>query len=465
MSFIKYYGGNPPASINEHVYYEDPEHSCFQGKHETWVSQCTRWDDEGVSRSEWNRRYYEHILKAPYDGMRNVGGIGVIEDDQIRPFDRVISAEEYAKLKDAILSSNEAYRIRLANSLAKENDPDRRANREHEHLSWRTRVWLDSYTELTHHVPYRVDDSCYAYARVRQYLPNGMTRQLMDVYHRCERDIGEAIYDGLERAERFADLLALAGFGAASISQVVGTSPSSCREGMPFEVATLQALIVNTSVAVDPEVLENARVGDADHLPLRHLREGLSAKLPTASLASFWNSLERQADDQARESGTKREVTCQACGDKREVGWNIKKHFEKMYDDARVEADFDKQRSLRGRVQHGDAIYRASSPSELLVEINRLQMTAMVSVSKRTGLLPETAEYLMTGIPVTIFDCVINGGNCRVDVRSFNVGSVSSILPMRASRNRGRVFRVGQSLPPEIDPLVLPPIERPAGAR
>ncbi|MDO9118302.1 MAG: hypothetical protein Q7U39_10110 [Nitrospira sp.] len=459
MPVIKYYGSNRPGSIKEHVYYEDPRHPCFQGRHEAWVSVCRACEDSGVPRSQWNACYLEHILESPYEGMNYVGGVGVVDSDQVFPFDRAISSEEYEELKRVILSANEAYSNQLIATRNAQNDPNRRADPEHEHNRWRTRIWIESYTELTCHVAYRVDQSCHAYARVRQYFPDGMTRHLVDLYHLRERNIGEAIYDGLERAERLVDLLALAGFGAASVCEVVGTSPSTCREGLPFEIATLQARIENTPVPIDPEALENARVGEADHLPLRLLREGLSAKLPTASLASYWNALERQADDQARESGARRTVSCQKCGDMREVGWDIKKSFEAMYAAARVDADFDQQRSLRGRIQHGDTCLSSLTPSELLLEVSRLQRTAIVSVSNRIGLLPQTGEYLVAGVPVSVFECTIEGGLCTVNVRKFEVGAVPSLLPIRASHNGRRAFRAGLDLPPKINPLVLPPME------
>ncbi len=291
-------------------------------------------------------------------------------------------------------------------------------------------------------------------------MPNGMTAQLIDLYHRSDGDISQAIFDGLERVERLADLLALAGFGAALVLEVVGTSPPFCREGVSFKVATLQGRIVNSPVAVAPEVLEGARVAGSDHLPLRHLREGLSANLPTMALASFWNALERMADEEARELGLKRIVRCYKCGDERHVGWDIKKGFESMYANAQVDADFDRQRALRGRVQHGDAIFSTSSPSEFLPEVTRLQSAAITRVAKRIGLLPQAGVYLRTNTPVAVFDCVISGETCTYDVQAFRVGAVPSLLPMRASGNRDRMFQAGVDLPTQIDPLVLPPVER-----
>jgi hypothetical protein len=159
-----------------------------------------------------------------------------------------------------------------------------------------------------------------------------MTLQLIDLYHRTDGDSRQAIFDGLERAERFTDLLALAGFGAASVIQVIGTSPPVCRERTAFEVATLQAYIYNAPVAVAPEALENVRIGVEDHLPLRNLRNGLNVNLPTTAIASFWNTLELIAKKEAMELGIKRIAHCHKCGAERETGeWDIKKGFKEMY--------------------------------------------------------------------------------------------------------------------------------------
>jgi hypothetical protein len=131
-----------------------------------------------------------------------------------------------------------------------------------------------------------------------------------------------------------------------------------------------------------------------------------------------------------------------------------------MYAAGGVGANFDRQRALRGRVQHGDAIFSTLSPAEFLPEVSLLQPAAIAALGKRIGLLPQAGEYLRTSTPVTEFECVIQGESCTANVLSFEVGAVPSLLPMRASDNRGRSFHAGLDLPPKIDPLVLPPVER-----
>ncbi len=457
--YIKYYGANPPDSISQHVCHEDPEQACFRGRDETWRSVTLSCEEAGIPREQWCAHYHQHILASPYEGLTYIGGVGVIGDDQLRPFDTHISGEEYEELKSTILAANEAYRARRANTLEKQNNPLRRAQLEHESLGWRTRVWIASYTELTHHVPYRVDDSCRAYARVRNYGQNGMTFQLIDLYHRTDGNIMQAIFDGLERAERFTDLLAVAGFGTASVIDVVGTSPPICREGVTFKVADFQGHIMNSPVPVAPEVLENVSVNGEDHLPLRHLRDGLNAVVPTTAIASFWNALERMAEEEAREFGRKRMVCCQECGVERQAGWDTKKGFEGMYEYAGVDADFDRQRALRGRIQHGSKIFSASSPSEILPEIIRLQSTALASVSRRIRLIPQSGEYLRTSTPVTIYECIVTGEVWTATTHSFEVGAVPSLLPLRISA-KGRSFRMGTAYSQKINPLLIPPVDQ-----
>ena len=109
MPHIKYYGAIPPATISEHVHYEDPQEPCFRGQRETRVAVNTRCEDESVPRDQWDKHYYAHILESPYEGMEHVGGVGVVEDEFLRPFDSIISREEYEDLKSTIVSANAAY--------------------------------------------------------------------------------------------------------------------------------------------------------------------------------------------------------------------------------------------------------------------------------------------------------------------------------------------------------------------
>lgn len=459
MPYIKHYGANPPGSIAEHVQYEDPEHPSRTGQREARTLVCTRCEEQGMPRDQWDRAYLAYVLETPYEGMRFVGGVGLVDVERLRPFDVIITAEEYASTKAELLAANEAYKQRTIEKLTTENDPTRRAHPEHEAMGWRTRVWILSFVELTHHVPYRVDGTCWAYARVRQYAPNGSALQLVDLYHRSAGSITQAILDGVERADRFTDLLAIAGFGGARVVGVVGTSPPTCRSDVPFTVATLQASIVNTAVAVPPEVFEGVQVNGEDHVAVRHVRDGLSAHLPTVAFASFWNAMERTADQEARDLGRKRTVRCRKCGDERQAGWDIKTGFEAMYGNAGLKPEFDHHRGLRGRVQHGDAIFSDLKPSEFLPDVSKVQSAAIVSVGTRIGLQPQVGEYLDTTSPVVAFECTVRGGTCEFDFRSFEVNTVPSLLPMRASANRGRIFRAGVELPPKVDPLIVPALE------
>lgn len=464
MPHIKYFGGEPPAAVSDLVEYADPDASCYEGRWETRVSSDSECEKRGLPREVWGAKYVARITTSPYRGMQHVGGVGIVDDAfQLRPFDRVIGSEEFAGLKQSIVAANETFKKNSQARLARDNDTSRRGEPESESLGWRTRIWVSSHVELTHHVRYRVHDSCHAYPRVRIYLPTGETVHLVDLYHRCDGDIRQAMFHGIDAGERLADLLALSGFGAASVLEVVGTSPPVCRQGEAFDVATLQVRVVNTPIAVAPEVFQNAHVDGVGHLALRNLRHGLAAKLPTASLVAFWNALECQADADARAHARRRRAHCKACGAERDVGWDLKTGFEEMYADAGVAAQshFDRHRSLRGRIQHGEVSFGDASPSEVFPEVTRLQSAAIVATGKRIGMPPQTGIHLLGGVPIAIFECVVQEGTYKVSVRSSDIGVVPSILPMRASDNRHRVLRAGLELPPTVNPLVLPPLDPP----
>jgi hypothetical protein len=150
-------------------------------------------------------------------------------------------------------------------------------------------------------------------------------------------------------------------------------------------------------------------------------------------------------------------VKCKKCGHERHAGWNIKKGFEAMYADARIDADFDAQRALRGRVQHGDAFFSTSSLSEVMPDVVRLLQTAIVAVGKLIGLQPQTGVYSFTGPPVSVLSCTRQGESVSFEATAFEVGAALSILPMRASANKGRRVFTGLDLESKMDPLVFPP--------
>lgn len=180
MPYIKFSGGNTPANATELIQHEDPDAPCFLGLWEARVSSDMQCELEGLPRDEWHKVYSSKIGASPYEGMQHTGGVGIVDEDKLRPFDTVINHEEYTNLEQSILDANQAYRKRVHDFMMRENAPNRRADPDAEHLGWRTRILVASYVELTHHQSYRVDDSCKAYCRTREYYPNGMTIQLID---------------------------------------------------------------------------------------------------------------------------------------------------------------------------------------------------------------------------------------------------------------------------------------------
>lgn len=58
--------------------------------------------------------------------------------------------------------------------------------------------------------------------------------------------IEQALLEGLDYAELLVDLLALDGYGAANIAQVVGTTAPYCRIEQEFQLAMFGASILNT---------------------------------------------------------------------------------------------------------------------------------------------------------------------------------------------------------------------------
>jgi len=108
---------------------------------------------------------------------------------------------------------------------------------------------------LEHHVPYPLSDFCVAYLRVREEHPSGITAQLIDIYHQADGQIEQAPLEGNDWAEVLVDLLALAGYGAAHIASIVGTTAPFCKIGEEFELATFGASLLNTPVPVRPEEL------------------------------------------------------------------------------------------------------------------------------------------------------------------------------------------------------------------
>jgi hypothetical protein len=462
VPYIKYRGGRPPDSIAEHLGYENPNASSYEGLAEL-SAEARRFAEENYSdcteRANAQRDYRDN---HPYPGLKHVGGIGLVEAKVVRAIDEEITAEEYQTVRNEIEKANKEYKEQRASELSKNNDPLRRASSPHEQLGWRTRVWVTSYTELEHHVAYPLSEESVAYLRVRKEYPSGLTAQLIDIYHRSTGDIEQALLQGIDCAEGLVDLLALIGYGAATLANVVGTTVPCCRIGVEFQLATFGGSILNTPIPVRPDQFGKAITDPVSRLALRHLKDGLSAPIPTAAFAAFWNALERQAEEKARTRNLTRIVRCQSCGEERAAGWDLKSGFEAMYRAAGLDPSlFDRHRSKRGSIQHGAKLPTSSYMDEAFQDLSQLQTAAMVAVAEEVGIMPGTITYLSTNWPVTVFSChARNDGTVDVQLKQASVRAAAGMLPQRICGNAGRTIQTGVSLPPKIDPLSLPPVQK-----
>ncbi len=197
MPFIRYRGGRPPSSIAEYVSYEDPNAPCKKGLAEL-MAEGRRFTEDTYSDSTERANALEaYVNSHDYPGLEHVGGVGLVQA-VLRSMDEEISAEEYQHVRSEIVKANQQYGERRAHELSKNNDPLRRASPEHETLGWRTRVWITSYTELDHHVAYPLSGQSFAYMRVRDQHPSGLTAQLIDIYHHSNGEIEQALLEGLD---------------------------------------------------------------------------------------------------------------------------------------------------------------------------------------------------------------------------------------------------------------------------
>lgn len=380
-------------------------------------------------------------------------------DAVTRSTDEEIGSQQYQQLRGEIEAANQKYLKERADKLAQLNDARRRADPAHESLGWRTRVWVTSFTELEHHAPYPLGAESFAYLRVRDPHPSGCTAQLIDIYHRSGGGIDEALLEGTDWADMLVDSLALAGYGAAHIARVVATSVPSSRVGVGYEVATFQASLLNSAVPVSPRDLSST-VDETGRLALRHLRDGLSAPIPTAAFAAFWNSLECLADEEARARGLKRTAKCD-CGRERPTGFDTKSVFGAMYSEAGVDPSlYDRHRKRRGTIQHGGRTPTSNYLGEVLDDLSQLQVAATVGVSKRVGIRPRTAVYLSMNWPVAVFSCSARAdGSNEAKFGRFGVRANLGKLPEKAALESGRNVQFGVDLPLRIDPLAFPPCE------
>ena len=253
MPYIRYRGGRPPSSIAEHVSFEDPSAPCKKGLAELMVEGrlfTEKTYDDCVERAN---RLENYVNSHQYLGLEHIGGVGFVQA-ALRRIDEEIAAEEYQRMRSEIGKANKEYQEKKASELTTSNDPLRRASPEHETLGWRTRVWITSYAELEHHVAYALGgQSSFAYMRVFDPHPSGLTAQLIDIYHHSDGGIEQALLEGLDYAELLVDLLALAGYGAANIGRVLGTTVPYCRLEQEFQLATFGASTLNTPIPISPD--------------------------------------------------------------------------------------------------------------------------------------------------------------------------------------------------------------------
>ena len=461
MPYIKYRGGQPPASIKEYVSYEDFDAPCREGLTKV-VAEARRFaEDTLADGAERASAIREYVDKHPYPGLQHVGGVGFVEHVKLRAVDEVVTPEEYQRLRSEIEQTNREVTTAKAKQLSDNNDPLRRASAVHETFGWRTRVWVLSYTELDHHVAYPLGEHSAAYLRVRENLPRGFTKQLVDIYHRADGDIRLAILEGTDWAEVLVDLLALSGYGAAHILNLVGTTVPFCRKGEEFPLATFGASVFNSPVPVHPDQFETRDLDPIGRLALRHLRDGLSAAVPTAAFAAFWNALEQQAEEEAKLKNFKRIVKCEKCGKERSAGWDHKRSFEAMYAQAGLDPSLFKQhRSKRGTIQHGEKLRTTDYVAEVLQDLSQVQVAAMVAVAKKAGVIPATSSYLSANWPVAAFSCCAEGdGRVSIRLQSSRVQAAAGVLPQRYCGHAIRLLDMSVSIHSKIDALAFPPIQ------
>jgi hypothetical protein len=462
MPFVKYRGGRPPANPKEHVYYRNRETLCYEGLAKLSADARLSAEEKHKEPAERVRAISRFIDAHEYPGLQYVGGACFVDSPDLRSVDEAITEAEYRRLRDEILKANENHWANAREELSKANDPFHRAEATHEHLGWRTRVWVTSYTKMQHHTPYALAREAVAYLRVRQQDASGLTAQLIDIYHASQGGIENALLEGTDWAAVLVDMLAFTGYGPAYAAEIVSTTIPYCHAETEFELATFGMSIRNDSVEVTPDDFTSASLDDASSVTLRHIGDGLSASLPTDAFAAFWNALERQADETARVSGLQRVVRCQSCGAGRIVGPDLKRAFEAMYDDVELSPSlFDEHRSTRSVIQHGARLRTTAYMDEVYRGVSQLQVAAVVAAAKKIGVKPATGIYLSASWPIVVFRCVTQwDGTTRVDFSRLKLPSAANILPQRACGSAERTPEGGVDLPPKVDPLALPPVHK-----
>jgi len=464
MPYIRYQGVWSPGSIRDQVSYADPHAPCYGG-HERLVADARRLAEEAhTDAGSRAQAVAQYIADHPYPGLEHVGGVGFVDAIPDSANCELVSAAEYQRLRSEIEKANNEYQVKRAETLSKKNDPSRRAAPEHEKLGWRTRVWIVSYAELEHHIAYPVGKEAAAYMRVRQDNPtgSGSTVQLIDIYHSSKGDVQQALLEGVDLADRVADLLALTGYGASHVVGVLGTTVPSCKVAQEFHISIFGARIRNTAVSVGPSQFPAAELDPEERLALRHVRDGLSAHLPTVAFAAFWNALEREAEDEARVKNLKRMARCKNCGELRTVGLDTKSVFETFYKEAGVDPSlFDRHRSKRGTIQHGGKLPTSGYLEEVFQDLPQVQVAAVAASAKKAGVAPRTTSYLSTCWPVIVLSCrARSDGTITVQNTSFGVRAALNTLPQGICGDAAREGFFGMDSSPNVDPLSFPPIER-----
>lgn len=458
VPYVKFFGGRGLTNAREIVAYADPDAPCREGL--AALAAEARLQAEAEFRDPEGRAIAtrQYLDDHQYPGSVHLGGVAFVDDVGAHVGADVVTVEEYQTLRQGIEHANAAYRAGRTAHRTSSSDLARRAV-DQEGKQWRTRVTVASYVELDHHVPYDLSDGCVAFMRAQECLTTGQTVQVVDLYHDASGGVDSAIHEGADWAETLVDLLAVAGYGAAGIMQVIGTSPPACRIGVPFDISTFGAEVYNTPVRISPGQLTARQVDRVARVALRNLRNGLSEHLPAASFASHWNAMETIADERARDKSRRREVRCPKCGDTRMAGWDLKSGFEEMYRE--VEGDpawFDKHRGRRGAIQHGAQATKTDLDATL-TDLAQIRGAATVAVSKRVGLRPATSTFLATHEAVAVFTCVATAPDqFSVTFKQVTTHAAPGLLPQRHCGHAPRTIQAGMSMPPKVNPLVLPPL-------
>ncbi len=461
MPYIRFRGARTPrGAVRELVRYEDEEAPCRVGHSELVAEARRHVEAKGLDAASESEALEAYLDDATYEGLKFIGGVCFVDGTKHRPSEEVIAKETYQAERASIEAQNVYDRAARSRAIEEANDLWRRPLPEHEAMRWRTRVEIRSHAALQQHVPYRVGNLANAYVRVRRPpMRDGSIEVVADLYHDGDVNIEDALLLGREAAELFADLLAVAAYAPASVPRLIGTTPTTCRQGVAFELASVSGLHNTPPGRVEPHAL--AAFNDSgDRFALRSARGGLSAVSPTEAFASFWNAAEVLAQDRATREGWKRSVRCPSCGSSRDVGWDLKRGFLRLYEAANVmDAPFDKHRSIRGRIQHGTSAGDVADQRSIHSEIGKLRSAAIVGASQNFSVTPQTTVFLSPDQwPITVWSCTFDGTAISSTLQRFVGGAAFARLPQAVCGDEGRSVFAGVSPSAPPDPLSCPPI-------